>query len=475
MKHSIRVKLLLTLVILLLGCGGGDSGSQAPKETISLVVSPASVQFSNQDQSAHVDVVSNSSWTIAVNTDWLTVSPLSGSNNDTITITAADNQTTELREATITLSTSGINKAISIFQEGKPEDTVSIPADSSGMRNLNSVAFSQLLGYGFNIGNSLDAVGGETAWGNPLITQDLMDSIKAAGFNAIRLPVAWSQFSDDDDFVIDSQWLARVKQVVDYAYASELYVVMNMHWDGGWMQPTYNQQEEVNHRLSVMWQQIALYFRDYDDHLLFAGTNEVMVEGDYSSPIEEYYTVQNSFNQSFVNAVRATGGRNAYRQLVVQGFNTNIDHTINFAVLPQDTQSNRLMVEVHFYDPYNFTLNENSQITQWGANADDPDKVETWANENYVDTQFNNMKTHFIDQGVGVILGEFGAISRLNIAQHEGFRVDWNRYVAESAIGHGLVPFYWDNGFTGNYGMGVFERNSGEEAYPAIIDAVTGN
>ena len=142
-----------------------------------------------------------------------------------------------------------------------------------------------------------------------------------------------------------------------------------------------------------MWRQIAIRFRNYDDHLLFAGANEVMVDGDYSTPKTEYYTVQNSFNQTFVSTVRSTGGRNAYRHLVVQGFNTNIDHTINFFKTPIDVIANRLMVEVHYYDPYNFTLNENTTLIQWGKNATDPSKTETWANEAYADGQFQKMKT----------------------------------------------------------------------------------
>src|SRR5690606_34081047 len=123
-------------------------------------------------------------------------------------------------------------------------------------------------------------------------------------------------------------------------------------------------------------------------------------DGDYGTPTEEYYTVQNSFNQTFVDTVRASGGPNATRHLVVQGFNTNIDHPVNFAVIPTDTVANRLMMEVHYYDPYNFTLNTSSNITQWGAIATDPNATETWANESYTDNQFQKMKTTFIDQGV---------------------------------------------------------------------------
>ena len=337
---------------------------------------------------------------------------------------------------------------------------------------MTSVELTQLMGVGWNLGNSLDAIGGETAWGNPMVTQQLINAVKAAGFDTLRVPVAWSKFSDPANFVIQTSWMDRVEEVVNYGLNADMYVIVNIHWDEGWMQPTYAQQNYVNNRLSIMWEQIATRFRDYDERLLFAGTNEVMVDGDYGTPTEEYYTVQNSFNQTFVDTVRATGGGNATRHLVVQGFNTNIDHTVNFAEIPVDTVANRLMMEVHYYDPYNFTLNENSSITQWGAIATDPNATETWANESWVDAQFQRMKTNFVDQGIGVILGEYGVISRPNVANHEIYRTYWNEYITESAVNHGLVPIYWDNGYAGNAGMAIFDRNNGNQLYPAIVDAI---
>lgn len=349
--------------------------------------------------------------------------------------------------------------------------------DGNGDNNdeaSSSVEMTKLMGVGWNAGNSLDAIGGETAWGNPLLTQDLFDAVKAAGFDTVRLPVAWSQFSDETNFIIKESWMDRVEEVVNDALDADLYVMMNIHWDNGWMQPTYDQQDYVNNRLSIMWEQIATRFKDYDDRLLFAGTNEVMVEGDYSTPSYEYYTVQNSFNQTFVTTVRNTGGNNDDRFLIVQGFNTNIDHAVNYAVMPTDTVEDRLMMEIHYYDPYNFTLNGDSNITQWGSIATDSSKTETWANETHVDAQFQKMKSSFIDQGVGVILGEYGVVSRLSVSDHETYRVYWNKYITESAVEHGLVPVYWDNGYSGDKGMAIFDRSSTQQLYPDIVDAITG-
>lgn len=345
----------------------------------------------------------------------------------------------------------------------------SMPSNTHG---LTAVQLTQKMGAGWNLGNSLDAIGGETAWGNPRVTQQLINSVKAAGFKTIRIPVAWSQFSDADNFVIKANWMSRVEEVVNYALNADMYVVLNSHWDGGWMQPTYAKQTYVNNRLKIMWAQIATHFQNYDERLIFAGTNEIMVDGDYTPPTVEYYTVQNSFNQAFVDTVRATGGKNATRYLVVQGFNTNIDHTVNFAKIPTDTVKDRLMMEVHYYDPYNFTLNSKSNITQWGKNATDASKTETWANEAFVDTQFQKMKTNFVDKGVGVILGEFGALAKTKVSDHETYRIYWDEYIAKSAVNHQMVPIYWDNGGTGNESMGVFNRKNGSQANPNIIQAI---
>jgi endoglucanase len=146
---------------------------------------------------------------------------------------------------------------------------------------------------------------------------------------------------------------------------------------------------------------------------------------------------------------------------------------VNFAVLPTDPAKDRLMMEVHYYDPYNFTLNDKSAIWQWGAGATDPKATETWADEAYTDAQFQKMKAKFVDKGIPVILGEFGAIRRTEYAGAEAYRLAWNRYVARSAWQHGLVPVYWDAGAaTENHSMGLFDRRTGAQVYPELIKAL---
>ena len=330
---------------------------------------------------------------------------------------------------------------------------------------------------GVNFGNTLEAIGSGTppfstsqegAWGNPAANQAIFDAYKAAGFKSVRIPVAWNEYADASGN-INAAWMARVTEVVNYARNSGLYVIINIHWDGGWMQPTYADQAAVNARLTTFWTQIANNFKTYDDHLMFAGTNEVAVKDTYTAPTAENCAVQNGFNQAFVTAVRATGGNNASRFLVVQGYATNIDWTVSCdATLPADSASGKMMMEVHYYDPYDFTLNSGSTIWQWGASATDPTATETWANESYTDAQFQKVKTAFVDKGVPVILGEYGAYTKPAYPGMDAYRLKWDQYITHSAFGHGVVPIYWDTG-------GLINRSTGAPVDTAgittLIDA----
>ncbi|HJV68764.1 glycoside hydrolase family 5 protein [Ideonella sp.] len=357
---------------------------------------------------------------------------------------------------------------------------------SGAMRNITSLQLSQEMSPGWNLGNSLEAIDtghpyvwgstdfNEQAWGNPAVTQAMMDAVKAAGFKTVRIPASWKQYADASDN-ISPQWMARVKEVVGYARKSGLYAVLNIHWDGGWMQPTYAQQATANARLTKFWTQIANAFQDEDDHLLFAGTNEVMVDGNYNAPTAEYCTVQKGFNQTFVDAVRATGGNNAKRHLVVQTFNTGIDWAMSCnATLPSDSAESRLFIEVHYYDPFDFTINADSTIWQWGAIATDPDATETWANESWVDAQFQKMKSGFVDKGVPVLLGEYGAMLRTRFDPAGTYRRYWDQAITKSAVQHGMVPVYWDNGYTADLQMGLFTRATATQAFPDVIASIVG-
>jgi aryl-phospho-beta-D-glucosidase BglC (GH1 family) len=324
---------------------------------------------------------------------------------------------------------------------------------------------------GWNIGNSLEAIGGETAWGNPAVSQQLINSVKAAGFNAVRIPVSWDTHADQGTLQIDPVWMARVKAVVDYAHGQGMVVILNIHWDGGWLEehPLYSHQQAVNQKQRAYWTQIANTFRNYNERLLFAGTNEV--HADYGTPTTEHITVQQSYLQTFVDAVRATGGNNASRTLVVQTYNTNIWHGLDYFFLPSDTIANRLMVEVHHYDPYDYTLNPSGSCLYWGAPYPSQGSC-TWAQEAYHDDLFARVRAEWVDQGVPVIIGEYGVATRPNLNLES--RQYYLEYVNRAAAANGIKTFYWDNGVQPNQanGFALFNRSSGAVVDQGALDAI---
>lgn len=335
------------------------------------------------------------------------------------------------------------------------------------------------MGVGWNLGNSLEATEGETSWGNTATTQELINGVKAAGFNTVRIPCAWNNYSNQETNEIEQSWLARVKEVVDYCINNDMYAVINIHWDGGWLEenPTYATQVEVNEKIASFWWQIASYFKDYDEHLIFAGTNEV--RADYGAPTEEYIEVQESFNQTFVYTVRATGGNNTTRTLIVQSYNTNMWHAINYLTLPIDVVSDRLIVETHYYDPYDFTLNTDNSTacTLWGDPYSSGDICDH-SQEDDVDLVFGLLKEKFTDNGVPIFIGEFGAgkrtsLSGTNYDLHVASREYFLNYIVKTAISNGLIPVYWDNGFSDNMDFGLFNRETGEVIDPGTIRALT--
>jgi aryl-phospho-beta-D-glucosidase BglC (GH1 family) len=324
---------------------------------------------------------------------------------------------------------------------------------------------------GWNVGNTLEAQCGETAWGNPAVNQQLINAVNAAGFNAIRIPAAWDCHANQSTMTIDAAWMARVKQVVDYANGLGMYVVLNIHWDGGWLEehPLYSYQTAVNQKQRAYWTQIANTFKNYNERLLFAGTNEV--HADYGTPTTEHITVQQSYNQTFVDAVRATGGNNASRTLVVQTYNTNAWHGLNYFSLPSDTISNRLIVEIHHYDPYDFTLNQSGSCLYWGAPYPTQSAC-TWAQEAYHDDLFARVRAKWVDQGVPVIMGEYGVATRPNLNLPS--RQYYLEYVNRSAAANGIKTFYWDNGVNPSQtnGFALFDRNNGAIVDQGALDAV---
>lgn len=351
------------------------------------------------------------------------------------------------------------------------------PSSGDGSMQDAKTIVSQLT-LGWNLGNSMDALGGETAWGNPMVTPALLQAVAAAGFKVVRVPVTWMQhFGPGPTFTIEPAWMQRVEEIVSYVIDAGMYAIINVHHDGaegiggewislrdssGALSPTHDMA--VQQQFVAIWQQIATHFKDHGDKLLFESMNEIKVG--YDKPDPAYYPIINALNQTFVDTVRATGGNNATRCLVVPGYNTNIEYTLEGFVAPTDPAPGRLILSVHYYDPWNFAGSGESHA--WGMGAPGAD---TWGQEDHADRQFEALKTKYISAGLPVIMGEYGAVHQ-DSAQN--YRRYYMEYITKAAVDRGIIPIYWDNGGknSGADGFGLFDRATNQVLYPEILAAM---
>ncbi|WP_183580695.1 cellulase family glycosylhydrolase [Mucilaginibacter sp. X5P1] len=335
-------------------------------------------------------------------------------------------------------------------------NTSPLPPDQTGMTGTApQIAANMTLGI--NIGNTMEAPNNENGWGNPNITQALIDGYKRMGFNAIRIPCNWdwSHIINTSTEQIDPAWLTRVQQVVQYCVNDGMYVILNIHWDNGWLENncTTTAQPAVNAKQKALWEQIATQMRGFDQHLLFASANEP------NATDTTGMRVLLSYHQTFINAVRSTGGHNSYRTLVIQGPSTDITKTNSLMnTMPTDPASNRLMVEIHYYTPINFCIMTSdaswgNMFYYWGSGYHttfDPTRNATYGEESDVNTSFGQMKTKFVDHGIPVIMGEFAVVNRNLTGDSLNFNLAskayWYNYVMHQALGNGLIPFLWDTG-----------------------------
>lgn len=365
--------------------------------------------------------------------------------------------------------------------------------DITSFEDLNQSQIVEAMGPGWNLGNQLESVTDnvpeETNWGNPVITEKLIQSVKAAGFKSIRIPVSYfAKIDDDKDYTIDSKWLDRVQEVVDYCIKNDLYAVINIHGDGyntidgSWLLCNGKNQTEIKKKYKKVWKQIAERFKNYDEHLLFESMNEEF-DGSYSEPNKEYYQNINDYNQIFVDTVRKTGDNNTKHWLIIPGWNTNIDYTAGdygfklptdqYRDKSIDKEEQRIMISVHYYSPWDFCGGENCVITQWGNEADDPSKTSTTCDETYMKNQLNLMKTTFADKGYPVFIGEYGSIDKTSYdSENEYYRAYFARKLCQLSRKNGCIPMYWDNGYNGVHGFGLFDRTTCEVTQPVIIDAI---
>ncbi|MGA1977913.1 MAG: cellulase family glycosylhydrolase [Bacteroidales bacterium] len=446
--------IILSAIIFVPGC--------KKEKTNMLTASNENLIFSDDGGKYYLTINTNAeTWnlTLSSDADWVQASKESGTSGSTVVIiSVSGNTNTANRSTKILLSAQNAQTVeIAITQTGAlypGYNTNPVSKDSTGMSET-AVDIAKNIKIGWNVVNTLEAIGGETAWGNPLITNDLIKLVKQSGFNAVRLPCSWNQYANQTTAQIQTSWLERVKTVIQYCINNNLYVILNIHWDGGWLENncTTSMQKAVNAKQKAFWEQIATYMRDFDDRLLFASANEPDAEDAVQMD------VLLSYHQTFINAVRSTGGKNAYRILVVQGPKADIETTNSLMTqLPSDSTLNRMMVEVHYYTPWNFcgmTEDETwgNQFFYWGRNyhsTTDLAHNPTWGEEDAVNNYFSLMKKQFVDKGIPVVLGEFGAILRSSLPGdtlklHLASRAYFFKYVAMQANADGLLPFIWDN------------------------------
>lgn len=326
---------------------------------------------------------------------------------------------------------------------------------------------------GWVLGNTLssyidgmpDTADVETCWGNPRTTKQMIDSVAAAGFNALRLSVRWyPHFTDSINAVVDTTWLARIKEIADWGLDDGMQVMINTdHEEWLELQPYYADSASVLHKERNLWRQLAMYFRDYDDRLVFAGTGEPHAGEFFSKPTEENLFMQNHMNQVFVDAVRSTGGRNLQRNLLVQTYQSDPRLAPEAFVKPKDVSDGHLIVEIHYYYPFQYTVADfgikyyGDKYKLYGSTVEDPE----------LDATMQKMKEMFSDKNLPVVIAETGASQWYNEGdenwkQMRQSRAEYYYYTISAARKYNIPCFVFDDGLTGKGTMyfSFFDRHN---------------
>ena len=330
------------------------------------------------------------------------------------------------------------------------------------------------MGLGWNLGNTLDSYSDwvnssdpkehEKSWGNPVTTKEMINKVKEGGFKTIRIPVTWAKhIGDAPEYTIDSAWMDRVQEVVDYAIDNNMYVILNTHHDSDWIIPSYEKEAEITDKIEKLWSQIADRFKDYDDHLILETFNEIREKGspyEWNGGTEEGRDVLNHYNAAAVKTIRESGGNNDERSIIVQTYAASgSNKAIDGFVLPD---SKNLIVSLHSYSPYNFAMNayDQWQTDKWGSDAD----KENLKNElqYYYDS--------FVAKGVPLVMGEMGSTNKNNTDD----RKELAKYYIQYAKERHIPCIWWDNGLHGEGGenFGLFDRNNLNWYFPEIHNAL---
>ena len=345
------------------------------------------------------------------------------------------------------------------------------------LKNADTEAILEDMGLGWNLGNSLDATGGsgldtETSWSNPKTTQALIDKVKSLGFNTVRVPVSWGKHVSGDNYTIDSAWLARVKEVVDYCYKNDMYVILNIHHDtkssesasGAGYYPRSSAYSSSEKFVTSVWSQMAEYFKNYDYHLIFETLNEPRLIGtgyewwfnkwNIPSEVKDAIDCINKLNQKAVDTIRDTGSNNRGRLIMCPGYDASIDGaTVSGFKLPTDISGNknRIAISVHAYSPYNFAMNVGSGSTS----------TYTSSIKNELQDLFSTLKSNFRDKGIPVVIGEFGSTDKNNTAE----RVKWATDYTALAKKNNIPCLLWDNNAFAVYNGSNIVLNSEYHGY----------
>lgn len=439
--------------------GGGETEISVVEKTINGVVA--------EGMETSVSFTANENWRAKSDVDWIVLSPTQGTaSSSKVSISIKENTTTDERKGNVTVETINGNKTIakvSVSQKGRevvnnPDENANAPA---GMKK-NAQALVNQIAVGWNLGNTCESgiwdgynkdvdAEGETAWGNPKTTKAMITALKDAGFNAIRIPTRWYLHADEA-MNIREAWLARVKEIVDYAVTQDMYVILNSHHDNWYDRlPVGYDEVAILDRFEKMWTQIATYFKDYDERLILAGTNEVIKltaagAEDWGSPTSNDIGMLNKLNQKFVDAVRATGGNNEWRCLMVQPWACSPSNALKSGYkLPTDKQENRLIQEFHCYDPWAYATNKDAYKGQTdGKHEYSQDDLKN------VESLLLKLKQKFVEQGIPCVMAEFGSTqdntySKGNDAADK-LRAEYLAFMVKTAKENGIPGFYWDNG-----------------------------
>jgi endoglucanase len=326
------------------------------------------------------------------------------------------------------------------------------------------IAFVSGMGYGWNLGNTFDAwpnIGGrrggletETSWGNPRTTRKLIMYIKEQGFDTIRIPVTWGpHMGDAPEYTIDPAWMSRVEEVVDWALAEKMYVIINLHHEKSWLEKASKDYEGTMTQFRAAWRQIAARFRERTDHLIFESMNEI----DFTDlPIGENGALVNRVNGEFVKLIRASGGGNKKRWLLLPGIGADLDKACDYLVLPDDP---RCIVSVHYYLPPQFAIatpgTSWGYLYNWGSAAD----------HETMKANFAKLKELYLDKGIPVIIGEYGCLLR---NKDRASRADYFRSIVRLSRENGICPVFWDNGEE-------LDRRAYVWRQEGVLPALTGN